>query len=212
MFTGLIEYIGCVVQVRSIEAGKEFAIDLGPLSEDLHLGGSIAVDGTCLTATSLQGQRASFQVVPTTLAATTLGEFQAGRRVNLERPITLQGRLDGHLVQGHIDGTATLAQWIPQGCAQMARFEVCTELTDHMIARGSVAVNGVSLTIADLAEGAFSVALIPATLAATNLGELRPGQTVNIETDLIGKYVTRFLASGSQTSLTLEALREHGFV
>ncbi len=212
MFTGLIEHVGTVLAVRTAGGGKELSIDLGPLAEELQIGGSVAVDGTCLTARSIQKGVAVFEVVDTTLSATTLGKFVVGRRVNLERPITLSGRLGGHLVQGHIDGTATLAKWTGQGSSGMARFQAPKELTDYMIQRGSVTVNGVSLTIADLADGSFAVALIGETLAATNLSDLQPGKRVNIETDLIGKYVAKFLTRAKDGRMSLETLREHGFV
>lgn len=211
MFTGLIEHVGAVLGVRVAGGGKELSIDLGPLSDGIEIGGSVAVDGTCLTAREIRSPGAVFEVVGTTVSATTLGEFQVGRRVNLERPITLSDRLGGHLVQGHIDGTATLAKWTGQGASRMARFEAPKKLTDYMIPRGSVAVNGVSLTIADLADGSFAVALISETLAATNLGDLQPGQRVNIETDLIGKYVARFLSGAKDGGVSLDTLREHGF-
>ena len=211
MFTGLIEHVGTVLAVRAAGGGKELTIDLGPLAEDLQPGGSVAIDGTCLTVRNVKGPAPVFEVVGATLSTTTLGEFVVGRLVNLERPITLSDRLGGHLVQGHIDGTASLAEWTGRGASRMARFEAPKKLTDYMIPRGSLAVNGVSLTIADLTDGSFAVALIGETLAATNLGALQTGQSVNIETDLIGKYVAKFLAGGRNGGLSLETLREHGF-
>ena len=211
MFTGLIEHIGTVSQVRTLPVGKQLQVELGPLTQGLQIGDSVAVDGVCLTATSMKGTLGSFDVVSTTLAKTTLGDFSAGRAVNLERPITLQGRLGGHLVQGHVDDIATLKRWSGQAGERIAHFQTDTESTDLMIRQGSVALNGVSLTIADLANGAFSVALIPTTLAETNLGQLKVGQSVNIETDLIGKYVAKFLATGKKGQVTMETLREQGF-
>ena len=132
-------------------------------------------------------------------------------RVNLERPVTLAGRLGGHLVAGHVDGSATVRTQSWQGESQIASFVTGRDLTDLMIARGSVALNGVSLTIASLETGAFSVALIPVTLARTNLGALRPGQKVNVETDLIGKYVAKVLATGKGEGVTMETLLKSGF-
>ena len=211
MFTGLIEYVGSVLQVRPVPTGKQLRIDLGPLSEGTRVGDSLAVDGVCLTVTAVQGTHADFDVVATTLAATTLGGFTVHSRVNLERPISLGGRLGGHLVAGHVDGLATLRTWSRQGMSKIAHFQTNRELTDFMIPRGSVALNGVSLTVASLENGAFSVALIPVTLSGTNLDQLQAGQTVNVETDLIGKYVAKLVAADRKERITMETLREQGF-
>ncbi len=211
MFTGLIEHVGVVVQVRTVPKGRELRIDLGPLAQGLTPGESVAVDGTCQTATNVEGLQVSFNAGATTLATTTLAEFTVGRRVNLERPITLQDRLSGHLVAGHIDGLATLQRWSASGQGKIGHFHAPKSITDFMISKGSVALNGVSLTIAELQDSNFSIAMIPETLARTNLAELQPGQSVNIETDLIGKYIAKFLAANPAQPLTLETLKEHGF-
>ena len=211
MFTGLIEYVGSVLQVRPVPTGEQLRIDLGPLAEGTRVGDSFAVDGVCLTVAAARGTHADFDVVATTLAATTLGGFTANSRVNLERPITLSDRLAGHLVAGHVDGLATLRTLSCQGKSRIAYFQTNRELTDFMIPRGSVALNGVSLTLASLENGAFSVALIPVTLTGTNLGQLQTGQSVNIETDLIGKYVAKLIAADRKGRITMETLREQGF-
>ena len=211
MFTGLIEYVGSVLQTRPVANARELCVDVGPLAEGLRLGQSLAVDGACQTVTAVNGLQASFDVSPETLRITTLAEFTRGRRVNLERPITLDAPLGGHLVTGHVDGLASLQRWSIQGQSKIVHFQADNKLTDFMVEKGSVSVNGVSLTIAELTETTFSVALIPTTLSSTNLAELEPGQKVNVETDLIGKYVARFLATGKKGQVTMEALREHGF-
>ena len=211
MFTGLIEYVGKLAAVRTVPTGKQLQVELGPLTDGLQSGDSVAVDGVCLTVTTMEGGLGSFDVVATTLAKSTLGELSAGAAVNLERPITLQGRLGGHLVAGHVDGMAKLQRWSGQSGSQVAHFQTDRQLTDLMIPQGSVALNGVSLTVAEVDKVVFSVALIPTTLARTNLGQLKVGQRVNIETDLIGKYVAKFMAAGNQDRVTMETLREHGF-
>ena len=211
VFTGLIEYMGCVVGVRVLATARELCIDLGPLAEQLRLGQSVAIDGVCETVTAVDGFQARFDVSPQTLSGTTLSEFAPGRWVNLERPITLQSRLGGHLLAGHIDGMASLHRWSMDGESKVAHFQVDARLTNLMIEKGSVAINGVSLTIADLQDGSFSIAFIPATLESTNLGQLRPGQKVNIETDLIGKYVAKLLAADRKKPITMNTLWEQGF-
>lgn len=214
MFTGLIEHIGVITRVRTVPKGRVLRIDLGPLAQGIKLGDSLAVDGTCLTAVSIEASQADFDVTATTLATTTLGDFGTDRRVNLERPITLQGRLGGHLVAGHIDGLATLTRFSTSGQGKIGHFRAPKSITDFMISKGSVALNGVSLTVAQLQDQAFSVALIPETLARTNLGNLRPGQKVNVETDLIGKYIAKFVTANPDPGppgVSIETLKEQGF-
>ena len=211
MFTGLIEHVGVVVRVATLPAGRSLVIDLGPLAQGLAAGQSVAVDGVCLTAARIEGSQASFDVSPTTLETTTLATFETGRRANLERPITLQDLLGGHLVAGHVDGLATLQRWDDSGQGKIAHFKAPRSITDFMITKGSVALNGVSLTVAELGGEAFSVALIAETLARTNLGQLKPGHKVNIETDLIGKYIAKFVSGRAAQGLSMETLRQHGF-
>lgn len=211
MFTGLIEHLGVVVQLTPLPQGRALLIDLGPLAEGIVAGHSVAVDGVCLTATVIQGSQVSFDVSPTTLETTTLATFAPGRRVNLERPITLQDRLGGHLVAGHVDGLATLQRWDNTGQGRIAHFKAPKSITDLMITKGSVALNGASLTVAELAAETFSVALIGETLARTNLGQLKPAEKVNIETDLIGKYVAKCVAGRAAEGLSIDTLRQHGF-
>ncbi len=211
MFTGIVRHVGQVRSVVPTAGGARLTVDLGPLADGLALGDSVAVDGACLTATSIDGSTVSFDAVAETLAKTTLGSLAAGGRVNLERALTVDASLDGHLVQGHVDGTATVKSITPEAWT----FSAPRELAAQLVPKGSVAVAGVSLTVVDAGADSFSVALIPTTLAETTLGEMRVGQAVNIETDVIGKYVLRYLrnlgAGGASGGLTLDALRKAGF-
>ena len=212
MFTGIIRHVGTVGDVRPTNAGRRLAIDLGPLAEGLDLGDSVAVNGVCLTAATLAGKVGEFDVIHETLSRTTLGSLARDARVNLEPALRLGQGLDGHLVQGHVDGMARLTH-VRQGAEYELEFTAGRELTDLMVPKGSVAINGVSLTLVRAEADRFSVALIPTTLRDTTLGLLAIGHQANIETDVIGKYVRKYLlGTASQTgSLTMEKLKEHGF-
>lgn len=191
-------------------------IDLGPLADDLVRGESVAVNGVCLTAADCSGPTGEFDVMSETLDCTTLGGLRPGARVNLERAMVLGDRLDGHLVQGHVDATATVRR-VDRGQSRVLEFQASDELTALMAPKGSVAVDGVSLTLVAVSRDRFSVALIPTTLSETTLDKLSAGDTVNIEADVIGKYVAGFLrrliGRGSDGGgVTLEKLREAGFI
>lgn len=221
MFTGIIQRVGAVRGVRSVGDGLRIAVDLGSLTEGLALGDSVAVGGACLTAVRIDGAVAEFDVSAETVARTTLGSARTGDAVNLERALRAGAGLDGHLVQGHVDGVGEIAR-IDRSPEQWTVAVACPrELTDEMVEKGSVAVAGVSLTITALADGQFSVALIPATWEATTFGTMGVGAKVNIETDVIGKYVRRYLrqmAGGSAEAparpggLTIDKLRDAGFM
>jgi len=211
MFTGIIRHVGRVKHVRSSAAGKGLRIDLGPLAPGLKVGDSVAVSGACLTATAVEASEAEFDAVGETLAQTTLGSLRAGAKVNLERPLRPTDTLDGHLVQGHVDGLAEVRAIRRSGAQHVVEFSAPV-LTGQMVPKGSVAVDGVSLTLVEVARDSFSVAMIPATLEKTTLSDLAVGSKVNIELDLIGKYVRRYLQQLSGGGgLTLEKLREAGF-
>ena len=193
--------------------GARLTIDLGPLADGLATGDSVAVNGACLTATEINGASVTFDAVSETLAKTALGEFRPGAKVNLERSLTAADALDGHLVQGHVDGVGSLRSI--RRTEGLWEFSAPPELTRQMVPKGSVAVDGVSLTLVDVADERFSVALIPATLSETTLGELATGDRVNVETDVIGKYVIRYLqqiAGAQDGGLSMEKLREAGFL
>ena len=216
MFTGIIQHVGVIRAVRDTSDGARLAIDLGPLASELSRGDSVAVNGACLTAADCSGQTAEFDVIAETLKRTTLGAFRPGAKVNLELAMQAGGRLDGHIVQGHIDATATV-RTINRGQPCILELQGSNDLIALMAPKGSVAVNGVSLTLADISPDRFSVGLIPTTLTDTTLGDLSAGDTVNIEADIIGKYVVTFLqlmigqGQGSG-AVTLDKLREAGFI
>jgi len=213
MFTGIVRHVGAVTDVRPSRAGAALTVDLGPLAEGLALGDSVCVSGACLTVAGQDARRARFDVIGETLARTTLGLLRPGGKVNLERSLRLDQGLDGHLVQGHVDGVAEIRS-VRRGTEYVLELAAARELTGQMVPKGSVAVDGVSLTLVSVAEGAFSVALIPTTLDETTLGRLAAGDKVNIETDIIGKYVLRYLAAlvAADGGLTVEKLKQAGFV
>jgi len=213
MFSGIIQHIGLVRQATGGAAGARLAIDIGPLAGGLARGASVAVAGACLSVVSLQGSVAEFDVVAETIARTTIGGLKGGSRVNLERSLRMGEGLEGHLVAGHVDGVARVRA-IRRTNGHVVEFQASKDLTDLMVPKGSVAIDGVSLTLVDVGERTFRVALIPVTLENTTLGELSAGCQANIETDVIGKYVRRYLHSmGGDTGvgLTMEKLREAGF-
>jgi riboflavin synthase len=195
MFTGIITGIGIVIGVSPLAEGARLRLRLPPGFPRPGGGDSVAVDGACLTAIGIEGDQMAVDAIAETLRRTTLGRLRAGDRVNLEPALALGDRLAGHWVQGHVDGTARLRARAREGVSE--RFEI--ELDDPTLARylvpkGSIAVSGVSLTVGTVSTGGFSVYLIPHTLAATVLGELAIGDPVNIEVDILAKYVDRLLA------------------
>ena len=216
MFTGFVEETGTVRRVLPGTLVVEAALVLS----DLKLGDSIAVDGTCLTVVERSNRTFTVNVQPETLRRTTLGSLTAGRRVNLERALQFGGRLGGHIVQGHIEGTGTITELRPDGDGLILRIETAPSIMRYVVAKGFIAINGVSLTVVDAADTWFTVALIRYTrdhIAMLDGGE---GTTVNLETDVVARYVERLLAApGSQpegsgtvkTGLSLEKLREAGF-
>ncbi|MBI3406844.1 MAG: riboflavin synthase [Planctomycetes bacterium] len=193
MFTGLIEALGAVTAVHPDGAGRLLEIREPGIAADLSVGASVAVNGVCLTVVACAGDCFRFQTGPETLRLTNLGELEPGMRVNLERSLRVSDRLGGHIVQGHVDGIARLEKREAQGEWEMLWFSCPKELTRQMAPKGSVAVDGVSLTLVDVTDTGFSVALIPHTLAATTLGSKKPTATVNLETDVLAKYVGRYL-------------------
>lgn len=190
MFTGIVEEVG---SVRRAGAGA-LVVGCDTIADDSGLGASVAVSGVCLTVVERSSRTLRFDLSPETLDRTTLGALRQGQRVNLERPVTLAARLGGHLVQGHVDGLAEVASLTKDGTGNaVLRVLLPTRLLSGVVQKGSVAVDGVSLTVAAIDGDAIDIALIPHTLAATTLGELRTGDRCNVETDVIAKYVERFL-------------------
>ena len=215
MFTGIIEGLGSIAGVRSSGQGKRLTVHSDFELQGTRIGDSIAVNGACLTAVQLAERRFEADVSPETLARTTLGAARTGDRVNLERALRLSDRIDGHLVAGHVDGTGVIASRQPAGNAVVVAVDAPEELTRQMILKGSVAVDGVSLTINALDAGRFAVAIIPHTSVLTTIGFKQAGERVNIETDMIGKYVEKFLsarAEGRPAGVTLDLLARAGYL
>jgi riboflavin synthase len=218
MFTGIIEGLGAITFVRPAGQGKRLAIAAAFDLTGTKVGDSISVSGACLTAVSISGRQFEVDVSPETLAKTTLGTVRVGERVNLERALRLSDRIDGHLVSGHTDGTGVIDSKETFGNAVIATVAVAEELTHYMIAKGSVAVDGVSLTINHLDPGRFTVSIIPHTAGLTTIGFKQRGERVNIEVDLIGKYVEKFLSAqqGRRTSpaagVSMELLAKAGYI
>jgi riboflavin synthase len=219
MFTGIVEHVGTVVAVSPRGKVVQLTIDCGPIVEGVHLGDSIAINGTDLTVTTMAGTALRFEMVRETASITNLGQLHPGSQVNLERALRADGRYDGHIVQGHVDGTGSVQEWRRQQ-EDVRLFVSCApELTSGMVPKGSITVDGVSLTLVDVEAEFFSVALIPYTLSHTTLGERRVGDQVNLEIDLLGKYVRKYLqqifgtpsARPAETALSVERLRELGF-
>ncbi len=219
MFTGIVEYVGTVVAVSPRGKVVQIAIDCGPIVEGVRLGDSIAINGTDLTVTTLAGTTLRFEMVQETASITNLGLLRPGSRVNLERAMRAEGRYDGHVVQGHVDGTGTIHEW-RRLQEDVRLFVSCgPELMSGMVPKGSITVDGVSLTLVDVGADFFSVALIPYTLSHTTLGERRVGDRVNLEIDLLGKYVRKYLQqifgdpsdAPAGTGLSVARLRELGF-
>lgn len=213
MFTGLIEAVCPVKSVRRTDAAMHLAIDLGKLAEESKLGDSIAINGVCLTVAKLEGELATFEVSGETLTVSTLGRLQPASGVNVELSIKANGRFGGHIVQGHIDGVGTIKAIEKRGEFANLKFAAGEELLEQMVVKGSVAVDGISLTIASMDDSTFSAAIIPETLKRTTLGKSRVGDLVNIETDILAKIIKKqldkILPAGRK--LTAERLKELGF-
>lgn len=213
MFTGLIEAVGNLSSLRS--GGNQAVLELvAPLpADEIRIGDSVAINGACLTVIDRQGDRFRFDISPETVARTTFAALQPGSRLNLERALRLGGRLDGHLVTGHIDCIGHLASRTVKGNAVLLSFSLPPEHARLLVEKGSVAIDGISLTVNSVSTGGFSVAIIPHTLAKTTLADLGVGMNVNIETDIIGKYVARLTAPhAAGGGLTMETLLKNGFI
>ncbi|AGJ77061.1 riboflavin synthase [Cutibacterium avidum] len=189
MFTGIIEEIGEVVAIDKGQESARLSIRGPVVCSDARLGASIAVNGTCLTVTDLDEVTFGCDVMAETLNRTALGWLAPGSRVNLERPVAVAGRLGGHIVQGHVDGVTELVSRTPGDHWEVFRFSLPTTLARYVVEKGSIAINGTSLTVCEVSSEWFEVSLIPTTLTGTVLGGLEPGEPVNIEVDVIAKYL-----------------------
>ncbi len=212
MFTGIIQQIGRVVAVRGAGQARVLSVDAGALACQVAIGDSVCIDGVCLTAIALDGARIDFDVSAETLRLTTLGDLRPGDGVNLEPALQVGDRLGGHFVSGHADGAGVIRRLERLPGEVRLEVEVPERLTDLMILKGSVAVDGISLTIAALRPGAFEVSLIPHTLAATTLEHKGAGDRVNIECDMIGRWVRKLLGGGEPAGgPSVRELEEQGF-
>lgn len=198
MFTGIVEELGTVesIEQRTTEAGRSAVLTVhGPLVvSDAEHGASIAVNGCCLTVVEHDAERFTVDVMAETLDRTSLGALQEGSPVNLERAMAASGRFGGHVVQGHVDGTATIVSREPGDRWEVVTFSLSTDLARYVVEKGSITVDGVSLTVSAVDESTFAVSLIPTTLALTTLGHKQVGDPVNIEVDVLAKYVERLMS------------------
>ena len=215
MFTGIIEELGTVKSVRPGADSAVVQVEARVVTEGLKTGDSVAVNGVCLTVVSFMKTDFSAEVMAETLRKSGLGELKAGDRVNLERALRLTDRLGGHMVSGHIDGVGVVESVVKEDIARVFKVRAPAEVLRYVIKKGSIAVDGISLTVSDLTDDSFSVSIIPHTAAMTTLGYRKPGDKVNLEPDMIVKYVERLLSGGESKApggLSKSFLAEHGFL
>ena len=215
MFTGIIEELGTIRSIRRGAASAVLSIGAEAVLSDLRIGDSVAVNGVCLTATGVDGSGFTADVMHETLQRSSLGALGPGSRVNLERAMAADGRFGGHIVSGHIDGTGTITARRQDDNAVWYTVSASPALLRYIVEKGSVAIDGISLTVASVEADRFSVSVIPHTAAVTLLGAKGPGDVVNLETDIIGKYVERLLrpadTPAARSGISLEFLAENGF-
>lgn len=215
MFTGIVQTMGVVRSIRHGSTGARLALDAPQLARPIPPGSSICVNGVCLTVTAGDDIRVEFDVIPETLSRSTLGALRVGSRVNLEPALRAGDPLDGHIVQGHVDGVATVQDIRTGDGGHVLTCRAGDDLMPFIIPKGSIAIDGVSLTVAAVQGNTFSVALIPTTLAVTTLGLLGPSHRVNIETDILARTIVtalrRMTGPGERPNLTVESLRENGW-
>lgn len=209
MFTGIVEEVGTVTDIRRSAANCTLSVDATNVMEDLHIGDSMAVNGICLTVVDFDRRRFTVDVMNETWRRTSLGVLRHGGGVNLERALPVNGRFGGHIVTGHIDGTGSISSVRREGNAVWYRIAARNEILEGIVEKGSIAVDGISLTVAEVTERDFSVSIIPHTLAQTVLGEKRIGGVVNLENDVLGKYVRNMMTT--RTGLTQDLLSRCGF-
>ncbi|MFJ5710406.1 riboflavin synthase [Streptomyces sp. NPDC093105] len=201
MFTGIVEELGEVVAVEQLEDASRFRLR-GPLvTEGAQHGDSIAVNGVCLTVVEFGDGEFTADVMAETLKRSSLGALEVGSRVNLERPMAVGGRLGGHIVQGHVDGTGAILERTPSEHWELVRVGLPAQLARYVVEKGSITVDGVSLTVVEVGDDWFTISLIPTTLALTTLGHKQPGAPVNLEVDVIAKYVERLLGPNAQENV-----------
>jgi len=214
MFTGIIESTGRIAAIEKGAAGGRLRADAGPLAASLTVSGSIAVNGCCLTVVEITGNVFDADLSSETLRCTALGEIKPGTRVNLERPLTAGKELGGHFVQGHVDGVGRVARLAQEGPNWWLGVRLPADMERYVAAKGSIAIDGISLTVASLRDGLVEAAIIPFTYANTNLQTLVPGSAVNLEADILAKYVERLIEThraSIASRLTVDRLSEEGF-
>ena len=212
MFTGIVEAVGSVREIKPSEKGISLEISIPKIYDDIKAGDSIAVEGVCLTAKVVNVDDFVADVSAETISRTSLGRLRTGDKVNLERALRLSDRLGGHIVTGHIDGTARLQTKVKEGESVKLSFALGKDLLRYLINKGSIAIDGISLTVNEVDSGSFSVNIIPHTAEKTTLLDKRVGDEANIEVDVIGKYVERLLGKGKESRINEGFLLEHGFM
>ncbi len=216
MFTGIIEEVGSIEQIKQSGEAIVMTINSKKLLSDVHLGDSIAVNGVCLTVTSFDKERFTVDMMPETVRNTSLRHLNRGSKVNLERAMAAGGRFGGHFVSGHVDGIGEIVKKERQHNAVYYEIKVAPELRKYIIMKGSIAIDGTSLTVFGVTEDTFTISIIPHTLSETIIGLKGPGDIVNIESDMVGKYIEQFIQQRFQegknkSTLTASFLEEHGF-
>ena len=213
MFTGIVEEIGIVKSLEFKANGAKIVLGCQKVVEDVKIGDSIAIDGVCQTVIAFNSSEFSAEISDETLKVTTLGNLKSGNTVNLERALTLSSRLGGHIVSGHVDCMGKFINIEKLSDFYNLQFEIPEEQEKYVVYKGSITINGVSLTVANIVDNIVSVAIIPHTYNHTSLKDLKLGQDVNIETDILGKYVEKFLsAKDNKKGISMNFLQENGFV
>ena len=214
MFTGIVEEVGAVRVVLRTAAGATLTIGAKKVLDETRIGDSINVSGVCLTVTGFDGAGFTVDAIAETLRRSNLGALKTGSQVNLERALAVGDRLGGHIVQGHVDATADFLSKRPEGESWVFRFALPLGIARYVVSKGSIAINGISLTVAGLAQDWFEVAIIPHTIQATTIGALAAGDAVNLEADVLAKYVERLLTgerAEGRGGLTAQRLQELGY-
>jgi riboflavin synthase len=212
VFTGIIEEVGTIINNKPISGGIRFTVEAQKVLEDLQIGDSINIEGACQTVVELSGNNFVVEAVGETLEKTSLGDFQLNQKVNLERPLSPSSRMGGHFVQGHINNTGKITQWYPRGENYFLEIEIPERLSRYTILEGSIAIDGISLTIAHLNKNRIGINIIPHTVKNTALQFKKIGDSVNIEVDMIAKYIEKLFASNKEpSSLTMENLKKWGY-
>ena len=212
MFTGIIEEVGTIKEIKAISGGIRFNIEAQKVLEDLNIGDSINIEGACQTIVEISGKNLMVEAVGETLEKTSLGDFYLNQKVNLERPLSPSSRMGGHFVQGHVNNTGKITQWYPRGDNYFLEVEIPKSLAKYTILEGSIALDGISLTIAHLNWNRIGVNIIPHTVKNTSLQFKKVGDVINIEVDMIAKYIEKLLTSNKEpSSLTMENLKKWGY-